>query len=65
MMSTRGWDEGQDDRIVKTLARVGGWLAPYRGRMTLAMVLTTLACVFNLPVPTRLALLSRTGHGRA
>ncbi len=36
---------------MKTLARIGGWLAPYRGRMTLAMVLTTLACVFNLPVP--------------
>ena len=37
--------------IVKTLRRIGGWLAPYRGRMTLAMVLTTLACLFNLPVP--------------
>ena len=36
---------------MKTLARIGGWLAPYRGRMILAMVLTTLACVFNLPVP--------------
>jgi ABC-type multidrug transport system fused ATPase/permease subunit len=36
---------------VKTLVRIGGWLAPYRGRMFLAMVLTTLACLFNLPVP--------------
>ena len=36
---------------MKTLVRIGGWLAPYRGRMILAMVLTTLACVFNLPVP--------------
>ena len=36
---------------MKTIRRIGGWLAPYRGPMTLAMVLTTLACVFNLPVP--------------
>jgi len=36
---------------VKTLSRIGGWLAPYRGRMVLAMVLTAAACVFNLPVP--------------
>jgi ATP-binding cassette, subfamily B, bacterial MsbA len=36
---------------VNTLRRIGGWLAPYRGRMTLALVLTTLACLFNLPVP--------------
>ena len=37
--------------IVNTLRRIGGWLAPYRGRMVLALVLTTLACLFNLPVP--------------
>ncbi len=37
--------------IVKTIRRIGGWLAPYRGRMILAMVLTALACLFNLPVP--------------
>ncbi|HZW33643.1 MAG TPA: ABC transporter ATP-binding protein [Isosphaeraceae bacterium] len=36
---------------MKTLSRIGGWLAPYRGRMVLAMVLTAAACVFNLPVP--------------
>jgi hypothetical protein len=36
---------------MKTLVRIGGWLAPYRGRMILATVLTTLACLFNLPVP--------------
>ncbi len=36
---------------MKTLRRIGGWLAPYWGRMTLALVLTTLACLFNLPVP--------------
>ena len=36
---------------MKTLRRIGGWLAPYRGRMTLALVLTALACLFNLPVP--------------
>jgi ABC-type multidrug transport system fused ATPase/permease subunit len=42
---------GRDDRNVKTLARIRDWLAPYRGRMILAMLLTTLACLFNLPVP--------------
>ena len=36
---------------MNTLRRIGGWLTPYRGRMTLALVLTTLACLFNLPVP--------------
>ncbi|MGP0068091.1 MAG: ABC transporter ATP-binding protein [Isosphaeraceae bacterium] len=36
---------------MKTIRRIGGWLAPYRGRMILAMVLTALACLFNLPVP--------------
>jgi ATP-binding cassette, subfamily B, bacterial MsbA len=36
---------------VKTLRRIGGWLAPYRGRMTLALLLTALASLFNLPVP--------------
>jgi ATP-binding cassette subfamily B multidrug efflux pump len=36
---------------VNTLRRIGGWLAPYRGRMALALALTTLACLFNLPVP--------------
>jgi ATP-binding cassette, subfamily B, bacterial MsbA len=36
---------------VNTLRRIGGWLTPYRGRMILALVLTTLACLFNLPVP--------------
>ncbi len=34
-----------------TIRRIGGWLVPYRGRMILAMVLTALACLFNLPVP--------------
>jgi ATP-binding cassette, subfamily B, bacterial MsbA len=37
--------------IVNTLRRIGGWLTPYRGRMILALALTTLACLFNLPVP--------------
>ena len=36
---------------MKTIRRIGGWLAPYRGRMILAMVLTAFACLFNLPVP--------------
>ncbi len=36
---------------MKTIRRIGGWLAPYRGRMILALVLTALACLFNLPVP--------------
>ena len=36
---------------VNTLRRIGGWLTPYRGRMMLALALTTLACLFNLPVP--------------
>lgn len=36
---------------MKTLARIGGWLAPHRGRMVVATVLTVAACVFNLPVP--------------
>ena len=36
---------------MKTLRRIGGWLTPYRGRMTLALVLTALASLFNLPVP--------------
>jgi ATP-binding cassette, subfamily B, bacterial MsbA len=36
---------------VKTLRRIGGWLTPYRGRMTLALLLTALASLFNLPVP--------------
>jgi subfamily B ATP-binding cassette protein MsbA len=36
---------------VNTLRRIGGWLAPYRGRMAFALALTTLACLFNLPVP--------------
>jgi len=36
---------------VKTIRRIGGWLAPYRGQMILAMVLTGFACLFNLPVP--------------
>jgi ATP-binding cassette, subfamily B, bacterial MsbA len=36
---------------VKTLRRIGGWLSPYRGRMTLALLLTALASLFNLPVP--------------
>ena len=36
---------------MKTLRRIGGWLAPYRGRMTLALSLTALASLFNLPVP--------------
>jgi ABC-type multidrug transport system fused ATPase/permease subunit len=36
---------------VKTLSRIGGWLAPYWGRVILALLLTALACLFNLPVP--------------
>ncbi len=37
---------------MKTLRRIGGWLQPLiRGRMALALVLTALACLFNLPVP--------------
>ena len=36
---------------MNTLDRIAGWLAPYRRSMTLAFVLTTLAALFNLPVP--------------
>ena len=36
---------------MNTLRRIGGWLTPYRGRMILALGLTALACLFNLPVP--------------
>lgn len=36
---------------MKTLTRIGGWLAPYRGRMVVATLLTAAACLFNLPVP--------------
>lgn len=36
---------------MKTLRRIGGWLCPYWGRMTLALLLTALASLFNLPVP--------------
>ena len=38
-------------RAVKTFRRVGGLLAPYRGRVILAFLLTALACLLNLPVP--------------
>ncbi len=36
---------------MNTVHRIGGWLTPYRGRMALALALTALACLFNLPVP--------------
>jgi ATP-binding cassette, subfamily B, bacterial MsbA len=36
---------------MNTLDRIAGWLAPYRRSMALAFVLTTLAALFNLPVP--------------
>ena len=36
---------------MNTLDRIAGWLAPYRKSMALAFVLTTLAALFNLPVP--------------
>jgi ABC-type multidrug transport system fused ATPase/permease subunit len=36
---------------VNTLRRIGGWLSPYRGQILLALGLTALACLFNLPVP--------------
>jgi subfamily B ATP-binding cassette protein MsbA len=36
---------------VKTFRRVGGLLAPHKGRVILAFVLTALACLLNLPVP--------------
>jgi ABC-type multidrug transport system fused ATPase/permease subunit len=36
---------------VGTLRRIGGWLVPYRGRVSLALGLTTIACLLNLPVP--------------
>src|SRR5262249_10552694 len=37
--------------VVSTIRRVVGFLAPYRGRVALALALTTLACLLNLPVP--------------
>jgi subfamily B ATP-binding cassette protein MsbA len=36
---------------VNTLGRIAGWLAPYRWSMALALALTTLAALPNLPVP--------------
>jgi ABC-type multidrug transport system fused ATPase/permease subunit len=36
---------------VNTLRRIAGWLAPYRTSMVLALLLTTLAALCNLPVP--------------
>jgi subfamily B ATP-binding cassette protein MsbA len=42
---------GRGDKAMNTLDRIAGWLAPYRRSMALAFVLTTLAALFNLPVP--------------
>jgi ABC-type multidrug transport system fused ATPase/permease subunit len=36
---------------VNTLRRIGGWLSPYRRQVFVALFLTALACLFNLPVP--------------
>ena len=36
---------------MNTLRRIAGWLSPYRTLMALAVVLTTLAALCNLPVP--------------
>lgn len=36
---------------MNTLRRIGGWLNPYRGQIAVALLLTGLACLFNLPVP--------------
>jgi ABC-type multidrug transport system fused ATPase/permease subunit len=36
---------------VSTLRRIGGWLAPYRGLVGLALALTGLVCLANLLVP--------------
>ncbi len=36
---------------MNTLRRIAGWLAPYRTLMVLALLLTTLAALCNLPVP--------------
>ncbi|MDR3619153.1 MAG: ABC transporter ATP-binding protein [Paludisphaera borealis] len=36
---------------MKTLRRIGGWLAPYKRSLALAFVLTAAAAVCNLPVP--------------
>ena len=36
---------------MNTLRRIAGWLAPYRTSMVLALLLTTLAALCNLPVP--------------
>jgi subfamily B ATP-binding cassette protein MsbA len=36
---------------VDILRRIGGWLAPYRGRIALALGLTITACALNLAVP--------------
>jgi ABC-type multidrug transport system fused ATPase/permease subunit len=36
---------------LKTLRRISGLLEPYRGQVALALVLTTLVCLLNLPVP--------------
>src|SRR5262245_48865462 len=38
-------------RIVKTTRRIIGLLAPYRWRVGLALALTALTCLLNLPVP--------------
>src|SRR3954469_14681766 len=34
-----------------TVRRLAGWLAPYRLRVGLAVGLTALACLLNLPLP--------------
>ena len=36
---------------VKTLRRLGDLLSPYRGRVAVAIALTALACLLNLPTP--------------
>lgn len=36
---------------MSTLPRIGSWLAPYRGRMALALALTAVACLLNLAIP--------------
>ncbi len=36
---------------MNTLNCIGCWLQPYRARLALALLLTTLACLFNLPIP--------------
>jgi ABC-type multidrug transport system fused ATPase/permease subunit len=51
ILKTGNIEESARNFPVNTLRRIGGWLNPYRGQIAAALLLTGLACLFNLPVP--------------